>query len=192
MHLTTARRCTALVAVIAAVGAVLSAVIFATRSEGTAALTAMSNRGSPVSTPQTLSSRADARRTWKLGERSNLTFYRFIDGNGRECFAVLPTSFGVSCELNAHGAFPSVRYPLLYSYGVEIEKPTGKTSVLDVTGFAADSVAKIAALDSAGNVVTSSAVTDNIFSFDVKGPAVVQVVAYGADGNTVYSSTKRR
>jgi hypothetical protein len=152
----------------------------------------MHNRGIAVPTPSSLASRADARATAKLGERAGLIFYRFTDGNGRECYAVVPTSFGIACELNPNGAFPSVRNPLLYSYGVEIEKATGKVTVLDVTGFAADGVDTVAALDSAGNVVASSSVTNNIFSFGANGPRVIQIVAYNAGGDLVYSSPKRR
>jgi hypothetical protein len=110
-----------------------------------------------------------------LGTKNGVSFYAARRADGDYCFAIeSKVAKGVGCDLN--GTFPSSARPVM------VFPP-----LIQFAGFAADGVATVAGIDSAGNTVISEPVSQNLFASTTPGPfpSVVAIEALDTHGNVL-------
>jgi hypothetical protein len=173
-----------IVLVLASVAAVaLPAVAFAGKL---ADLLGLSNQGTPVATNsldlskdtglnEAMQQLAFPSAMHLLGQRNSVSFYAARRADGDYCFAIESRAAkGVGCDLN--GTFPSPARPVM------VFPP-----LIQFAGYAADGVATVTGIDSAGKTVISEPVSQNLFASTTRGPfpSVVAIEALDVHGNVL-------
>jgi hypothetical protein len=133
--------------------------------------------------------RAELRR---LGMRGPLAFYVAPGSDSGLCFATGSVRTGGIAMLGCPGdrgrlEFPSDDAPVLNMGAIEVE-PNGDVYVLGLAGFAADGVARVGVVDTAG-ALHAADVTDNLFYRDLPRTHAAAFIAFDATGGEVMRRT---
>ena len=146
--------------------------------------------GKPV-TPSAASRKLGIASLQLIGTRGNRAFYRGSDADNHPCLGAgdasnLGTVGFTLCSRDERPLIASD--PVIAVPDVQMTEGSGRWQLVRLDGFAADSVARVTATDSAGVVVAEAQVVDNVFSI-VPATAVEPgtIKAYDRNGKLVFS-----
>ena len=183
----------ALVTVIAALSAAAIGVATAGRTtESVQRYDHLSNNGVPVFVSER---NADILRGGggepvlnRLGTRGGLTFSVGRGESGWPCYAVGPVETGgigaLYC-LRPPANFPSADTPILDMSGISGDPQTHSTTFLELSGFAADGVARVGVIGADG-VLHDAEVRDNIYYADLPRFQARALIALDASGQEIF------
>jgi hypothetical protein len=161
----------------------------------------ISNSGSPVdvsaSNAETLRGGGGQASLRRLATRNGTVFYTAPGATGGLCYAKGPENTGGIALLGCPNAkevfsFPSREKPILEMSGGVIDSTDGSVHLLELSGFAADGVAKVGLIDVNG-VIHSVNVSDNVYDLALPNVEAKAVVALDGTGREIYrrDHTKR-
>jgi hypothetical protein len=160
----------------------------------------ISNAGTPVANvsahdADTLTSSGAKASLSLLAERGGTAFYSAPADTGAVCYGSGSATTGhlavLECPHAADTAsfdFPSKDRPILDMSASVFNADTRTTSVVELSGFAADGVASVGIIDENG-VVHSAKVIDNVYQFDLPRVATKALIAIDSNGNEIFRQT---
>lgn len=123
-----------------------------------------------------------------LGTRAGMTYYAGPGATGGKCYAIGPANTGgiavLSC-LDPVAPFPSEDAPILDMSGMAGDPGTHSVTFLELSGFAADGVAKVGLIDVNG-VLHGAEVRDNIYYADLPQVPARALVAVDGSGQEIF------
>jgi len=179
---------------LAAVLVLASAMFVFGRASGSRSNARISTGGAPVSV--TAKMRATLARTNLAGSevrflarRHGRSFYELTGGPQGRCYAIgMATGSEADLNLITCGRFPAQERVLdvsLYSKDLA----TGVIRWEQVQGWAADNVARVAAVDSGGATIAATNVANNVYVMDpalLEGAVAERILAFGRGGAVVF------
>lgn len=155
----------------------------------------VSNAGRAVGSSQTsasdrsaLASTGAVEPLLLLGSRSGTAFYRLAGKSGRSCYAlgadIEPRGLGyIACP---DEGFPTEEVPILDQSALSVDPEAHVAHVIALRGIAADGVARVGVLDTAGRL-HATPVSENIYLLaDIPAGSDSAIVAFDDDGNQVF------
>lgn len=185
------------------VGAIVAVAVFPGSPDTSSGLTTISNRGTPATF---VAADKGWGKAYVLAELGGLVYFRvekpkdFVVPPG---ITNRPTCWGrgklrggqVEMLMVDCSAFPSAQIPVLKWISIDASDRAGGGTLLSVEGIAADGVAEMRLISSAGRIVATTPVKANVFRFeDVSGldATGLKLVAVNADGREVWSGAGGR
>jgi hypothetical protein len=142
-------------------------------------------------TPSAASRKVGIASLQLIGTRGDRAFYRGTDADNHPCLGAgdasdLGTVGFTLCSRDERPLIASD--PVIVVPDVQMTEGSGRWQLVRVDGFAADSIARVTATDSVGEVVGEAQVVDNVFSI-VPAAAVEPgtIKAYDRGGKLVFS-----
>lgn len=181
------------VALVAATASAVAAIASSNRQQGPRFAT-VSNTGTVVRgelasiDEETLSSGGGSAPLRILGQRDNLVFYTAAGRSGGVCRALGPLDGHIAslfCPASGSSGFPSDAQPVLDMSGIAWDPSSRSTQVLDLSGFAADGIARVGVIAKDGSL-HSTAVVSNLYHTDLPAFTATALVAFDESGAEVY------
>lgn len=191
------RRSQVAAVLVVVIGIGVLAAFFLLRSDDgdDAALSTMSNRGSPIEMEFGVRISADeAKPTGEvvlLAERAGLRFLRLPRTDGSSCWAIgerrsgLWQLTGFNCEAGLT-RFPDPKQPVMTVGRLQISPVNQRMNYLSFAGFAADGVKRVAIVDGDDSVIPVTNVVDNVFFTPTPPQEVKTVAALDAEGKVIW------
>jgi len=123
-----------------------------------------------------------------LGQRDSIAFYSSMGKAGGLCHATATASGHIAslfCPASGSSEFPSEKTPILDMSGVAYDPTTHVTRLLDLTGFAADGIARVGVLSTDGSLHATPVVA-NVYHGDLPDVQAAALVAFDETGAEVY------